>query len=307
MSPLDVLERQEGVAVRVDELVRDRHIMDYFRRQIRQWRAEVDARAAEYCEPVTDADETARPKWMRGKSGYQNYVAIERDGDPYRRCMRDPLNPLSIQAMTPAEKCAWLAAVHDVRCYVEVERIDPWHDWEDDRDYGRSDRHYACLCGWVEDLTVWTETDCDRIESILCDVQADIATAMQKGPGADKKSSGPAEEASEADAPKIPDRALKAWQQYEEGLRLLDGHVEKPTDQQVYRTLESKYRLTDEVGNLLPFERWTRYLRTYRSLTGQQKNKPRAGREQPVGSCVRYDQVDAKELPTRIRRKSADE
>lgn len=103
----------------------------------------------------------------------------------------------------------------------------------------------------------------------------------------------------------IPDRARKASEQYRQAAEALD--VSDPIDQEAYDQLATAMESSGEKADLPTFSTWQRNLREYRRLTGQQKNKPRAGREGSAGSLVRADQIEPEHLPTRIRPKSSDQ
>ena len=85
----------QAVAVRVDELVGDAPTMNRFRRMLRDWKAEHEARG---------------PKSSKDKRGNVQY---------------NPVELLPVRGMTLPEKYAVLAAIHDAIC-EQTKRIDPW-------------------------------------------------------------------------------------------------------------------------------------------------------------------------------------
>ena len=99
--------------------------------------------------------------------------------------------------------------------------------------------------------------------------------------------------------------SLKAGEQYRQAAEALD--TTNPTDREVFDQLTSAMRVSGEEVDLPNFATWQRNLREYRRLTGQQKNKPRAGREESAGGLVRSDQIEPEHLPTRVRPKRVDE
>ncbi|MFH1110130.1 MAG: hypothetical protein V1790_13180 [Planctomycetota bacterium] len=103
----------------------------------------------------------------------------------------------------------------------------------------------------------------------------------------------------------IPNRAQKAGEQYRQAADALG--VPDPPDQQVFDQLTTAMEISGEKADLPTFATWQRNLREYRRLTGQQKNKPRAGRGTSAGGLVRPDQIEPQHLPTRIRPKPVDE
>ncbi len=103
----------------------------------------------------------------------------------------------------------------------------------------------------------------------------------------------------------VPNRARKAGEQYRQAAEALG--VSDPTDWEAYNQLGAAMGLSGEEADLPRLDTWQRNLREYRRLTGQQKNKPRAGREGSAGSLVRADLIEPKHLPTRIRPKSSDQ
>jgi len=104
--------------------------------------------------------------------------------------------------------------------------------------------------------------------------------------------------------PLIRKRALKAGEQYRQAAEALG--VSDPADREAYDQLATAMASSGEKMDLPRFDTWQRNLREYRRLTGQQKNKPRAGREGSAGSLVRADQIEPEQLPTCIRPKSFD-
>ena len=74
-----------------------------------------------------------------------------------------------------------------------------------------------------------------------------------------------------------PLRIRKAWQQSRNAVEALGES--KPTDREAYDLLEKRAGHSGEGGELPSFAAWSRYLRDYRRLTNQQKNKPRRGRK----------------------------
>jgi hypothetical protein len=103
----------------------------------------------------------------------------------------------------------------------------------------------------------------------------------------------------------IPNRARKAGEQYRQAAEALG--VSDPTDRQAYDQMATAMETSGEREDLASFDTWQRNLREYRRLTGQQKNRPRAGREGSARSLVRADQIEPQHLPTRIRSKRVDE
>ncbi len=104
---------------------------------------------------------------------------------------------------------------------------------------------------------------------------------------------------------KIPDRAQKAGKQYQQAAEAL-GVVE-PADREAYDQLVKAHEQAGEADALPALETWQRNLRTYRQLTGQQKNKPRAGRERGAQGLARADQIEPEHWPTRVRPRGVDE
>jgi len=82
--------------------------------------------------------------------------------------------------------------------------------------------------------------------------------------------------------------------------------VSDPADREAYGQLAAAMESSGEKMDLPRFDTWQRNLREYRRLTGQQKNKPRAGRGGSV-KMVRPDQIEPHHWPTRIRPKSFDQ
>lgn len=103
----------------------------------------------------------------------------------------------------------------------------------------------------------------------------------------------------------LPTRALKAGGQYRLAAEALD--VSEPTDREVYDQIAAASKISGEIADLPTFETWQRNLRVYRQCTGQQKNKPRAGRKGGEKTLVPSDRIEPEHLPTRIRPKSAEE
>lgn len=103
----------------------------------------------------------------------------------------------------------------------------------------------------------------------------------------------------------MPYRTRKAGEQYRQAAEALG--VSDPTDLQVYDQLAAAMETSGEKEGLASFETWQRNLREYRRLTGQQKNKPRAGRAGSTGKLVRADQIEPEHWPTVIRPKRVDE
>lgn len=87
----------------------------------------------------------------------------------------------------------------------------------------------------------------------------------------------------------IPPRAQKAGEQYRQAVEALG--VANPRDRDAYEKLEAAMKMSEEKADLPNFDTWTRNLRTYRQLTNQQKNHPRAGRKRNSGSVGRADQI----------------
>lgn len=134
-----------SVAVRADELVAIPINREYFWRMLRDWDAEHDHRGPR--SPVT-----------RGYVPY-NAVAIL----PRRR-------------LSVSHKFAVVAAIHDAIC-DKTKRIDPWGAHKRLRSAGlvraKAGIAYAVLCSEVRNLT---EDDRERIEKVLSDVEADLAS-----------------------------------------------------------------------------------------------------------------------------------
>jgi hypothetical protein len=103
----------------------------------------------------------------------------------------------------------------------------------------------------------------------------------------------------------IPLRALKAGEQYRQAVEAL-GQTD-PTDLEVYDKLAAALGQSGESKDLPCFATWQRNLRLYRNHTGQQKNKPRAGRKGNSGSMIRADQITPDQLPTRVRPEHLDQ
>jgi len=99
----------------------------------------------------------------------------------------------------------------------------------------------------------------------------------------------------------IPNRARKAGEQYLQTVEALG--LSNPTDRQAYDQFAAAMEQSGESADLPRFGSWQRNLRTYRRLTGQQKNQPRAGRRGSTASTVRADQIEPEQLPSRIRSK----
>jgi hypothetical protein len=143
-----------AVAVRVDELVADPRALERFRRMLRDWKAEHDARV---------------PRSPVGRRG---------------QIRHSPIEILPVRSLTLPEKYAALAAIHDVVC-DGAKRIDPWRIRHRHRNFARRKAgiSYAVLCSRIKDLR---DTDRDRIEGTLRDVEADlVAPSKEPTPAVD--------------------------------------------------------------------------------------------------------------------------
>ena len=88
---------------------------------------------------------------------------------------------------------------------------------------------------------------------------------------------------------KVPDRARKAGEQYRQAAEALG--VLAPTDREVYDAVAGADAREGEASDLPSFATWQRNLREYRRLRGQQKNRPRAGRERDARGLVRAGEI----------------
>lgn len=136
------------VACGVGELVAKPVTMDRFRRMLRDWKAEHEARG---------------PKSSEDKRGNVQY---------------NPVELLPVRGMTLPEKYAVLAAIHDAIC-EQTKRIDPWTTQKRIRNFRspkvRASWSYAALCGCVAELG---DGHRERITGVLRDVGRDLATTQ---------------------------------------------------------------------------------------------------------------------------------
>lgn len=108
-------------------------------------------------------------------------------------------------------------------------------------------------------------------EWLARETHATGGTLAEGTPAAEAECEG----AEPSDGPAIPPRFQKAWQQYQQARKLLGGD---PTDRECYEALEKAHE-HEGTGDELPrFATWSKYVRDYRRLTHQQRNRPRAGR-----------------------------
>ncbi|MGH7179422.1 MAG: hypothetical protein ACREJC_18745, partial [Tepidisphaeraceae bacterium] len=91
----------------------------------------------------------------------------------------------------------------------------------------------------------------------------------------------------EQGVPSIPAPALRASQQYTQGVQQAGKAL---TDQEAYDYV--KEHIADSPDELPDFEVWARHLREHRRLTGTQKNKPRGGRAAAARSVVSIQEID---------------
>jgi hypothetical protein len=103
------------------------------------------------------------------------------------------------------------------------------------------------------------------------------------------------------DQPEIPQRAIKAWDGYTKACEALKDTNSHPTDRAAYDLLVKVLARDDEGEELPRFDSWQRNLREYRQKTGQQKRKPRRDHRQSSGLMVHVNELDYRELPTRIK------
>ena len=92
----------------------------------------------------------------------------------------------------------------------------------------------------------------------------------------------------DAEAVKLPPRVIEARDQYLAACEALG--TDSPTDREAYDLIEMTAYDAGEPSPLPTFGTWTSYLRQWRGATGQQKNKPRGGREAASGSVVKQGQ-----------------
>ena len=154
-----------------------------------------------------------------------------------------------------------------------------------------------------DDNYVITKEGIWRIESDGVDNQAATPGVAGREPSRVLRQTNP------ATAPQteisIPGRARKAGEQYRQAAEALG--VSDPTDREAYDQLAAAMKLSGEKADLPKFDTWQRNLREYRQRTGQQKNKPRAGRRRNTGTLVRRDQIESTHLPTCIQPRRLDQ
>ena len=101
------------------------------------------------------------------------------------------------------------------------------------------------------------------------------------------------------DAPRhvnLPPRAVTARDQYLAACEALNS--DSPTDRDAYDLLGRVYGQKGEVNPLPTYATWARYLGEWRTATGQQKRKPRAGHADSLGRSVApVDQLDGADRP----------
>ncbi len=86
----------------------------------------------------------------------------------------------------------------------------------------------------------------------------------------------PAAKEGEHEAPKVPDRAARAYSQYLAAIEK-DPSLETKSGRAAYEFIAQN--LVDNSQEIPNFDTWSRYLRIARSARGEQKHRSRAGRE----------------------------
>jgi hypothetical protein len=114
------------------------------------------------------------------------------------------------------------------------------------------------------------------------DARAESATPTAPTAPAGERAAGSATE------PAIPPRAAKAWGQYR---RALEQEGKPLTDPVAYGVVKKDLLDDDERKDFPEFDAWVRALREWRKATGQQKNKPRAGRAGAARSIVKASEL----------------